>query len=93
MDRIEDFQDRVNQLHKEIEINGGKLIYLIEITKIENSVVESVPKWGTLSIEGDKHKNGYAPTYPQTTKIETKVYTQVTRSLNLENVVKAVNGI
>jgi hypothetical protein len=93
MDKIEDFQDRVNQLHKEIEISGSKLIYLIEITKIENSVVESVPKWETVSIEGDKRKKGYAPTYPQTTKIEIKVYTQVTLSLNLENVVKAVNGI
>jgi hypothetical protein len=91
--RIEDFEDRVNDLHKEIKYEGTQCRYLVVITKLEDIVLESKPVWETLFIENSKHQYGYVPTHPERVTRETELFKQIVTDLNLESVVRSVNGL
>lgn len=92
--RVEDFQAIVDRLYKEIKENGGKSRYLVTIKEIKQCVIESQEKWGIIAeavLEGKKY--GYPPSIPMIEKVETTIFSQSVDTLDIAEVVKAINGL
>ena len=92
--RVEDFQVIVDRLHKEIKENGGKLRYLVTIKEIKQCVIERQKNWGIIAeaeLEGKIY--GYPPSIPMIEKNETTIFSQSVDTLDISEVVKAVNGL
>jgi hypothetical protein len=92
--RVEDFDAIKNRLYEEVKAHGSAVTYEVTITKIENLVFEARGAYTTLTDNPTDGKTmGYAPSRPEIKKRETMLFSQIVPTIDIADVVKAVNSI
>jgi hypothetical protein len=92
--RVPDFDDIVERLHREIDYCGSSVSYEVNIYRREKLVAEKQGDWAVVAEEeGSKRRYGYQPSRPVIETIETNIYSQIVNSVDLPEIVKAVNKI